>query len=80
MHKLYNKTQDKFIVYDNYRIINTNIPSVIFLHGLMSSMQSTKAIYLIDYCKKTIIILLFLIISAMETHQDNLRIKQLVIG
>ncbi|MEY4463401.1 MAG: hypothetical protein RLZZ81_372 [Pseudomonadota bacterium] len=52
MHKLYNKTQDKFIVYDNYRIINTNIPSVIFLHGLMSSMQSTKAIYLIDYCKK----------------------------
>lgn len=52
MHKLYNKTQDKFIVYDNYRLINTNIPTVIFLHGLMSSMQSTKAIYLIDYCKK----------------------------
>ncbi|HJD60481.1 MAG TPA: alpha/beta hydrolase [Rickettsia endosymbiont of Omalisus fontisbellaquei] len=52
MHKLYNRTQDKFIVYNYYRIINTNIPSVIFLHGLMSSMQSTKAIYLIDYCKK----------------------------
>ena len=52
MHKLYNRTQDKFIVYNNYRIINTNIPSVIFLHGLMSSMQSTKALYLIDYCKK----------------------------
>ena len=52
MYKLYNKTQDKFIVYDNYRIINTNIPFVIFLHSLMSSMQSTKAIYLIDYCKK----------------------------
>jgi len=52
MHKLYNRTQDQFIVYNNYRIINTNIPSVIFLHGLMSSMQSTKALYLIDYCKK----------------------------
>ncbi|WP_341786855.1 alpha/beta hydrolase [Rickettsia endosymbiont of Cantharis rufa] len=52
MHKLYNRTQDKFIVYNYYSIINTNIPSVIFLHGLMSSMQSTKAIYLIDYCKK----------------------------
>ncbi|AFB21246.1 alpha/beta hydrolase [Rickettsia canadensis] len=52
MHKLYNRTQDKFIVYNNYRIINTNIPSVIFLHGLMSSMQATKALYLIDYCKK----------------------------
>ncbi|WP_347938665.1 alpha/beta hydrolase [Rickettsia oklahomensis] len=52
MYKLYNRTQDKFIVYNNYRLINTNIPSVIFLHGLMSSMQSTKALYLIDYCKK----------------------------
>ncbi|WP_041405245.1 alpha/beta hydrolase [Rickettsia canadensis] len=52
MHKLYNRTQDKFIVYNNYSIINTNIPSVIFLHGLMSSMQATKALYLIDYCKK----------------------------
>ncbi|MGX6959936.1 MAG: alpha/beta hydrolase [Rickettsia endosymbiont of Pentastiridius leporinus] len=52
MHKLYNRTQDKFIVYNNCRIINTNIPPVIFLHGLMSSMHSTKALYLIDYCKK----------------------------
>lgn len=52
MHKLYNRTQDKFIVYNNYRNNNTNIPPVIFLHGLMSSMHSSKALYLIDYCKK----------------------------
>ncbi|HJD55959.1 MAG TPA: alpha/beta hydrolase [Rickettsia endosymbiont of Pyrocoelia pectoralis] len=52
MHKLYNRTQDKFIVYNNYRNNYTNVPPVIFLHGLMSSMNSTKALYLIDYCKK----------------------------
>lgn len=52
MHKLYNRTQDKFIVYNNYKINNTNIPPVIFLHGLMSNMHSSKALYLIDYCKK----------------------------
>lgn len=50
MHKLYTKTQDKFVVYNNYRIVNTNIPPVIFLHGLMSGMHSSKALYLIDYC------------------------------
>lgn len=52
MHKLYTRTQDKFVVYNNYRIVNTNIPPVIFLHGLMSGMHSSKALYLIDYCKK----------------------------
>lgn len=52
MHKLYNRTQDKFIVYNNYTINSTNVPPVIFLHGLMSGMHSSKALYLIDYCEK----------------------------
>ncbi|XVN41151.1 MAG: alpha/beta hydrolase [Rickettsia endosymbiont of Argas persicus] len=52
MHKLYNRTQDKFIVYNNYRNNNINVPDVILLHGLMSGMHLTKALYLIDYCKK----------------------------
>lgn len=52
MHKLYSTSKDKFIVYNNYDDSNTNLPHVIFLHGLMSNMNGAKALYLMDYCKK----------------------------
>ncbi|WP_341789421.1 alpha/beta hydrolase [Rickettsia endosymbiont of Polydrusus tereticollis] len=52
MNKLYYTPQEGFVVYNNYKITDKNVPSVIFLHGLMSNMSGEKALYLMDYCKK----------------------------
>ncbi|MFY9590282.1 alpha/beta hydrolase [Rickettsia endosymbiont of Halotydeus destructor] len=52
MNKLHYTPQGGFVVYNNYKIIDKSVPSVIFLHGLMSNMNGDKAVYLMDYCKK----------------------------
>ncbi|WP_425363908.1 alpha/beta hydrolase [Candidatus Tisiphia endosymbiont of Hybos culiciformis] len=51
MNKLYNTEKKKFITYNNYKSNKKNMPSVMFLHGLMSHMNGTKAVFLENYCK-----------------------------
>lgn len=52
MNKLYNKDKDKFIVYNRYKSNKKNAPYVVFLHGLISSMNSTKALHIANYCQQ----------------------------
>ncbi|MCC8483437.1 MAG: alpha/beta hydrolase [Rickettsia endosymbiont of Labidopullus appendiculatus] len=52
MEKIYNTENKKFITYNHYKSSKKNMPSVMFLHGLMSHMNGTKAIFLENYCKK----------------------------
>lgn len=51
MNKLHYTDSSRFIAYNNYKSNKKNMPTVIFLHGLMSSMSSTKALYIANYCK-----------------------------
>jgi len=51
VNKLYYTDSSRFITYNNYKSNKKNMPTVIFLHGLMSSMASTKAVYIANYCK-----------------------------
>ncbi len=52
MHKLYNTENNSFISYNIYRSTKKNAPSVVFLHGLMSSMEGSKSIFFMEYCKQ----------------------------
>ena len=52
MHKLYNTDNNRFIAYNIHKSIKKNAPSVVFLHGLMSSMEGSKALFYMDYCKQ----------------------------
>lgn len=53
MRKLYSsEIKNEFIVYDDDKNAAENVPTIVFVHGLMSSMNSSKARYLMDYCKK----------------------------
>ncbi len=52
MNKIYHTTKDKFIVYNACKSNKKNMLYVIFLHGFMSSMDSTKAVYLENYCRE----------------------------
>jgi uncharacterized protein len=50
MNKIYNTSKSRFIAYNQYKSKKKNAPYVIFLHGLMSSMESTKALYTETHC------------------------------
>lgn len=52
MHKLYIDTnlEHRFIVYKANKSNKKKTPYIIFLHGLMSNMHSTKAMILEQYC------------------------------
>ncbi|WPY00804.1 Alpha/beta hydrolase [Candidatus Trichorickettsia mobilis] len=53
MRKIYNDTDDsQFIVYNQIKSNQKNTITIIFLHGLMSDMHGTKALYLENYCIK----------------------------
>ncbi|MCC8399070.1 MAG: alpha/beta hydrolase [Rickettsia endosymbiont of Gnoriste bilineata] len=52
MEKIYNTEKKKFITYNHYKSNKKNMPHVMFLHGLMSNMNGTKAVFLENYCKK----------------------------
>ncbi|WP_341756246.1 MULTISPECIES: alpha/beta hydrolase [unclassified Candidatus Tisiphia] len=52
MNKIYNTENKKFITYNHYKSNKKSMPSVMFLHGLMSHMNGTKAVFLENYCKK----------------------------
>ena len=52
MHKLYNTDNNRFIAYNIHKSIKKNAPSVVFLHGLMSSMEGNKALFYMNYCKQ----------------------------
>ncbi|WP_316354847.1 alpha/beta hydrolase [Candidatus Trichorickettsia mobilis] len=53
MKKIYNNADDtQFIVYNQIKSNQKNTITIIFLHGLMSDMHGTKALYLENYCIK----------------------------
>ncbi len=52
MDKIYHTSNNSFIAYNNNKSNKKNMPSVIFLHGLMSNMNGEKALFLENYCKK----------------------------
>ncbi len=52
MDKLYNTDNNKYITYNRYQTIQKNRPSVLFLHGLLSDMNSKKSNFLEQYCKQ----------------------------
>lgn len=52
MHTLHNTDNNKFIAYNIYKSTKKSAPSVVFLHGLMSSMEGNKSIFFMDYCKQ----------------------------
>src|SRR5438874_46523 len=51
MYKIYHTDKSKFIAYKHYKSNKKNMPTIIFLHGLMSDMTGTKACYLESYCQ-----------------------------
>ena len=51
MNKIYTTNRNKFIYYNHYKSNKKNIPHIIFLHGLMSNMEGTKAQFIENYCK-----------------------------
>lgn len=52
MHKLHNTDNNRFIAYNIHKSTKKNAPSVVFLHGLMSSMEGSKALFFMSYCKQ----------------------------
>jgi len=52
LYHILNIERNKFIAFNKYLSTQKNMPSVIFLHGLMSHMNSTKSLFLANYCKK----------------------------
>jgi hypothetical protein len=52
MYKLYHTDKNEFITYNKCIAAKKNLPLVIFLHGLMSDMNGTKALFFENYCKK----------------------------
>lgn len=44
--------QEKFITYNKHYSNKNKVPYVIFLHGLMSNMDGSKAVYFEEYCIK----------------------------
>lgn len=51
MHKIHQLSNELFIAYNEHKS-KKNLPTIIFLHGLFSSMDSSKALFLQDFCEK----------------------------
>ena len=51
MNKIYSTDKDKFISYNHHKSNKKNNPHIIFLHGLMSNMEGTKAKHIETYCR-----------------------------
>jgi len=66
---------EKTIAYHNHFVAKREAPCLIFHHGLMSSMNGDKALFVESYCKKKDIILLDTIIMGMEHPLENLLTK-----
>ncbi|MDG1436256.1 MAG: alpha/beta hydrolase [Rickettsiaceae bacterium] len=52
MNSLYTENNKNFIIYHKLNSSEKKAPSIIFHHGLMSSMNGSKALYLEKYCQK----------------------------
>lgn len=52
MQSIYVPSQKKFITYSKYEVGNKKSPWVIYVHGLMSSSNSTKASRIQEFCQK----------------------------
>lgn len=52
MKKLYTINNERFIAYNHYISKRKNAPCVIFLHGLMSDMEGSKALAIEEHCIK----------------------------
>lgn len=52
MKKIHTPNGEKFIAYDSLFFSKNKGPSIIFCHGLMSDMNSSKAIALQEYCRQ----------------------------
>lgn len=50
MYKLYTTSEDQIIAYKYHESKKKTAPTVIFLHGLMSNIESSKALALYDQC------------------------------
>lgn len=50
MKKLHDCSNDKFLVYHNQIVPKNKAPYIVFLHGLMSDMNGSKAIAIEKYC------------------------------
>lgn len=50
MYKLYTTSENQIIAYKYYKSKKKTDITTIFLHGLMSDMESSKAIYFYNYC------------------------------
>jgi len=51
MHKTYHISNDTFIAYKEHKC-NKNLPTIVSLHGLFSSLESSKAVFMHDFCEK----------------------------
>ena len=52
MGKFLLSNTNQFLSYIKYNTIKKNIPYVVFHHGLMSSMNGSKSLYIQKYCKE----------------------------
>ncbi len=80
MDRLYNIEKNKYITYNQCLSTKKNMPSVIFLHGLMSDMRGKKSQFLEKYCKQQNYNYIYLTILGMENRQETLLKKQLALG
>lgn len=51
MHKTYHISNDTFIAYKEHKS-NKNLPTIVSLHGLFSNLESSKAVFMHDFCEK----------------------------
>lgn len=51
MNKIYHLSNESFIAYKEHKS-KKNLPTIVFLHGLHSSLESSKALYMHDFCEK----------------------------
>lgn len=51
MHKIHHLSNELFIAYNEHKS-KKNLPTIIFLHGLFSGMDSSKALFMHDLCEK----------------------------
>ena len=50
MHKTHHISNDVFIAYKEHKS-KKNLPTIVFLHGLSSGMESSKAVFMNDFCR-----------------------------
>jgi len=51
MYKTHHISNDAFIAYKEHKS-NKNLPTIVSLHGLFSSLESSKAVFMHDFCQK----------------------------